>query len=1084
MEARETGMLRPMDSSEAWKSFVADPSDETFRPLYEGTKRLAWTLCVRILSNEADALDAFQGAYARLLSLARAGGAGVEAQDPTQLVARSAIKEADRLRKSRARRRAKESQLGDDDVMNRNQMRPEVDAERRDTNARVEQLVRELPERYRLPVQLHFFHGLSQREVAQTLEEPLTTVADRIQSGLKKLDSAFRRAGLGPARGAMAGLAIAGALLEPKLSAAAAFQGAQALAASLSASGLQASSAFSTMALLGGLGIMKVKAAFLAAAMFAFLVGGFLTFRQLAPRTAPAPPAPLARTGVVTPGPKSPPSVLVVERGAEPSRTAPNVDESAPPSGDAIVGVITDVVTREPIAGAVVRIGTSSRREVIADNEGRYRFERPGAGQHEILAMAEGHARALATVQHVPPAVSQQDLALDPALRVKVQVVDVDGRPIVKASVTPPYAGTGGAYSDETRVLTDREGIAWLESVSRLRTPDVMVEKEGYQRTYFQPRPAEGKDVVELKVVLERASMRRRVITGHVTDSAGRPIAGATIEWKDGESTSFGDGAVYGQWKAQTGFDGSYRLEYDDDYETCELGVSAKRWGPQVAAGVRAGTPDEPGVKDFRLEPSHWVAGSVVDENGKPLPLVEIHAMPWLGLLHAAVAYPSVIRKTQTDEEGRFRLEEVSGPRAALHLRARDGRPSLETELDVDRELEITLPGFAVLLGVVLDAETGAPVPSFNIKIAGMGLPMSRASTGDSFTASDGTFELKQLEPSAILDLFVEAEGYVTGRLERIVLKDIARERIKVVLSRGQLLDGVVVDASTGAPLGGVHVLSGPEESLIQIHAWDWKWSEQILGKLRIQKTTSAADGGFSFREAEPATLFLRAAGRERVFVRPADRHRFTTRDGRLRIPVARGARLSGVCYDRGAPARRVEVQLERAGEEWSAKQVDERSHGSATTDSDGRFAWDDLSPGPHLLWVSRKIGGPDPRFEVRIRRAVEVAPAGETNVDIGKDAGAHRIQGRIGGMGDRESLRIMVTLRPLFDEGGEELWLQTYKDWKWLYVCPYLRTGRYAVQASVWESHGTRTVDLEPIDVSGDRELTLEVPAATPRTE
>ena len=45
---------------------------------------------------------------------------------------------------------------------------------------RVETLVSTLPERFRLPVLLHYFHGMSQAEIAHVLDERPRTVSDRI----------------------------------------------------------------------------------------------------------------------------------------------------------------------------------------------------------------------------------------------------------------------------------------------------------------------------------------------------------------------------------------------------------------------------------------------------------------------------------------------------------------------------------------------------------------------------------------------------------------------------------------------------------------------------------------------------------------------------------------------------------------------------------------------------------------------------------------------------------------------------------------------------------------------------------------
>jgi DNA-directed RNA polymerase specialized sigma24 family protein len=58
-----------------WAAFCAVPSEEHFTPFYEQSKGLVWTLCRRILRDEDETQDAFQGVYARLLVHARQAGA-------------------------------------------------------------------------------------------------------------------------------------------------------------------------------------------------------------------------------------------------------------------------------------------------------------------------------------------------------------------------------------------------------------------------------------------------------------------------------------------------------------------------------------------------------------------------------------------------------------------------------------------------------------------------------------------------------------------------------------------------------------------------------------------------------------------------------------------------------------------------------------------------------------------------------------------------------------------------------------------------------------------------------------------------
>ncbi len=57
--------------NDLWEAFRSDPSEEPFRPLYEETKALVYTICRRILRNPEDATDAFQSAYCRLLAFAQ-----------------------------------------------------------------------------------------------------------------------------------------------------------------------------------------------------------------------------------------------------------------------------------------------------------------------------------------------------------------------------------------------------------------------------------------------------------------------------------------------------------------------------------------------------------------------------------------------------------------------------------------------------------------------------------------------------------------------------------------------------------------------------------------------------------------------------------------------------------------------------------------------------------------------------------------------------------------------------------------------------------------------------------------------------
>lgn len=80
----------------------------------------------------------------------------------------------------------------------RKDMQPEEYYERRETQALVRQAVSELPDKYRLPLVLRYLEDLSYREIAETMDLPLTTIETRLYRGkalLQKRLQAFAEGG-------------------------------------------------------------------------------------------------------------------------------------------------------------------------------------------------------------------------------------------------------------------------------------------------------------------------------------------------------------------------------------------------------------------------------------------------------------------------------------------------------------------------------------------------------------------------------------------------------------------------------------------------------------------------------------------------------------------------------------------------------------------------------------------------------------------------------------------------------------------------------------------------------------------------
>jgi protocatechuate 3,4-dioxygenase beta subunit len=689
-------------------------------------------------------------------------------------------------------------------------------------------------------------------------------------------------------------------------------------------------------------------------------------------------------------------------------------------------------------------------------------------GIHEMTASAEGHADRRAELKQGDAGDGVQDFALDPAMSVVVTVVGEDGRPIAGARVVPSDADMDGAFHLDRGTDTDAEGKALVHKVSRTHPQVIKAYKEGYRSPDVRPQAGPEETLAEAKIVLERNKMKDRVIAGSVTDAAGRPIAGATVEWKDGQGTAFGDGVTYGQFKAVTGRDGRYRLAYEDDYDECDLGVAAPGWAPLVRGNVRPGTPAEPAEANFTLEPAHWLAGRVVDEESQPLVGARIVIMPALHLLNPAVAYPAVIRQAKTDAEGRFRLEDLPGPKAAIELRAPDQRPPKETEIEMDREVDLVMEGYGVIRGRVTDAETGEPIPVFTVR---QSLDMQALS----FTAPDGRFVLERLPRGGSVKVGVEAEGYVLAERPDVAPQAAAKaEEAAFALQRGRPLEGVIVDAATGAPVAGAQVLATASERAGDFLALDW---DAFRFLRELQKTVTGGDGVFRFIEGKPASLLVRATGRRRLFIQPQERAAYALPDGRLRIPLVVGERLRGVYHQDGRPVQGVDVHLWLEGPELPREGRPLPDEAFARTDADGKFGWDHLVPGPYIVEVTRKVSARPRDLEIKIRRRVAVEPGVEATVDLGKGVGTATLGGRVTGMGDRESVWAVVVLTPL-DGAGDELSFKTYRDWDWRFVCPFLRPGKYDVEVQFYTREGTRAARLPAIEVAGDGEQDLAMPA------
>jgi RNA polymerase sigma-70 factor, ECF subfamily len=155
--------------------------------LYDVHARVVYSLALRIVGDEADAEDVLQDVFDQAWRQAGRYDAqrGTVAAWLLNLARSRAI---DRLRARRAR--PDTSATTSDDAWASLPARGvdpgEALAAARDAE-KVRRALHELPALQRLAIELAYFEGLTQSEIAERLEQPLGTVKTRIRNGLLKL---------------------------------------------------------------------------------------------------------------------------------------------------------------------------------------------------------------------------------------------------------------------------------------------------------------------------------------------------------------------------------------------------------------------------------------------------------------------------------------------------------------------------------------------------------------------------------------------------------------------------------------------------------------------------------------------------------------------------------------------------------------------------------------------------------------------------------------------------------------------------------------------------------------------------------
>jgi len=158
--------------------------------LYQRHGGAVFALCVRILRDRAEAEDVLEEVFWELWQ--RRGRYDRERSSPlSYLMTLSRSRALDRLR-FRRRREGVWHGLPEGELPAGASPSPYEDVLLAEQRAAIERALHELPEASRRAVELNFFEGLSHREIADRLGDPLGTVKTRIRQGLLALRKVLR----------------------------------------------------------------------------------------------------------------------------------------------------------------------------------------------------------------------------------------------------------------------------------------------------------------------------------------------------------------------------------------------------------------------------------------------------------------------------------------------------------------------------------------------------------------------------------------------------------------------------------------------------------------------------------------------------------------------------------------------------------------------------------------------------------------------------------------------------------------------------------------------------------------------------
>jgi len=429
--------------------------------------------------------------------------------------------------------------------------------------------------------------------------------------------------------------------------------------------------------------------------------------------------------------------------------------------GVAVTARVKSQATGKPIPKAVVHFGWSDRKHdnFATDLDGCVTLQPLTRQRWFIEAWANGFARQSQWINLASGSDADLEFSLGPGGNIEGIVRDPMGNAISGVGVS---VREEGVRQQLVFVTTDDEGRYRLSNLP-LDTPlQISLSKLEYLRQTTTTSAAGPMQILDLTI---HPRPHGGSIVGVVLDPERRPIA-------DAEVANMGTSSDEVR-RATTGKDGRFRLEnLYEGLDGPEVTVRARKHAPQRVK-VTPGPAEKPSEVEVVLEAGHTLRGRVEDESGHPLEDVAV--------CFADGENPfSDGGETITDKLGRFELDSLPADCPITFAKSGfseiDGR---KLPLDTPDVIVVKMVPAGAIQGQVVDAKTGRPVRSFNVRITfspnlkpdepSAGLPALLSDPGQTFQSDEGKFQITNLLLGMPLQVMVDSDGYEREVCERIV---------------------------------------------------------------------------------------------------------------------------------------------------------------------------------------------------------------------------------------------------------------------------------------------------------------------------